>query len=134
MTISTPPIEPAAIARRRTHGPLRARTRPLLARRRAATTARRPDAGFTLSEVLIAATLSVIVLAGVLSAFLFIGRTGFRTSSYSDLEAEVRHGLDLFADDVRTASVRNLAAQYHPEFISRPTRPERCQVAMTLPG
>ncbi|HEY0946579.1 MAG TPA: hypothetical protein VGD81_14975 [Opitutaceae bacterium] len=54
--------------------------------------------------MLIAATLSVFVLAGVLSAFLFVGRTGFLASSYSDLETEVRRGLDLFADDVRMAS------------------------------
>lgn len=59
--------------------------------------------GFTLSEVLIAATLSVFVLAGVLSAFLFIGRSSFAASSYSELESEARRGLEAFAEDVRMA-------------------------------
>jgi hypothetical protein len=53
--------------------------------------------------VVIASTLSVFVLAGVLSAFLFIGRTSFAASSYSELEAEARRGLEVFAEDVRMA-------------------------------
>ncbi len=76
-------------------------TRRTEARRiRDRTTQRR---GFTLSEVIIASTLSVFVLAGVLSAFLFIGRTSFAASSYSELEAEARRGLEVFAEDVRMA-------------------------------
>ena len=51
-----------------------------------------------------AATLSVFVLAGVLSAFLFIGRTGFNVSSYSEMEAQARRGLETFSEDVRMAS------------------------------
>lgn len=66
--------------------------------------ARRSVGGFTLSEVLMAATLSVFVLAGVLSAFLFIGRSGLNASSYSEMEAEARRGLEVFAEDVRMAS------------------------------
>lgn len=66
-------------------------------------TSRRPDA-FTLGEVLIAATLSVFVLAGVLSAFIFLTRSGFRASGYSELDSEVRRGLDVFARDTRNAS------------------------------
>ncbi len=65
--------------------------------------ARRRIRGFTLSEVLIAATLSVFVLAGVMSAFLFVGRSSFAASSYSELEAEARRGLETFAEDVRMA-------------------------------
>lgn len=91
MTTSTPRIEPNSCLR------------IVRGTGRSCATAPR-TAGFTLSEVLIAATLSVFILAGVLSAFLFLGRTGFRTSNYSELEAEVRRGLDLFADDVRMAS------------------------------
>lgn len=62
------------------------------------------EGGFTLVEVLIAATLSTFVLAGVLSAFLFMARTGFRSSGYSEMEAEVRRGLDTFAQDTRNAT------------------------------
>lgn len=64
----------------------------------------RPGKGFTLVEVLIAATLSTFVLAGVLSAFLFLARTSFRSSGYSEMEAEMRRGLDTFARDTRTAT------------------------------
>ncbi len=61
-------------------------------------------AGFTLVEILIAASLSTLVLAGVMSAFLFIGRTGFSASNYSEMEAQTRRALDRFAHDVRQAS------------------------------
>jgi hypothetical protein len=54
-------------------------------------------------EVIIASALSGFVLAGVLSAFVFIGRSGFRTSSQGELENEVRRGLETFAEDVRVA-------------------------------
>lgn len=64
----------------------------------------RPGQGFTLVEVLLAATLSSFVLAGVLSAFLFLARTGFRSSGYSEMEAEIRRGLDTFARDTRSAT------------------------------
>ncbi len=51
-----------------------------------------------------AATLSVLVLAAVMSAFLMIGRTGYNMSGYSAVEAEVRRSLETFAVDVRQAS------------------------------
>ncbi|MDE3084386.1 MAG: hypothetical protein KGJ37_04085 [Verrucomicrobiota bacterium] len=63
----------------------------------------RSPSAFTLMEVIIASTLSVFVLAGVLSAFLMIGRTGFRTSSYSELAAQANRGLEIFAEDARGA-------------------------------
>ncbi len=53
---------------------------------------------------MIAATLSTFVLAGVLSAFVFLGRTSFRSSGYSEIEAEVRRGLEQFAQDTRSAT------------------------------
>lgn len=60
--------------------------------------------GFTLVEVLIAASLSTFVLAGVLSAFLFLAKTSFRSSGYSEMEAQLRRGLDTFAEDTRSAT------------------------------
>lgn len=56
---------------------------------------------FTLTEVMIAATLSVLVLTGVLSAFLFIGRSGYLASGYSELSAQTRRALDTFGNEVR---------------------------------
>lgn len=60
--------------------------------------------GFTLAEVMIAATISTFVLAGVLSAFLMIGRSGFLASSYSELESETRRALEIFGNDARKAT------------------------------
>ncbi|HRI81036.1 MAG TPA: prepilin-type N-terminal cleavage/methylation domain-containing protein [Opitutaceae bacterium] len=76
MTISTPPADRATQRSRR---------------------------GFTLAEVMIAAALSTVILAGVMSAFLFIGRTGFGLGSYSEMETQVRRALDQFASDARMA-------------------------------
>jgi Tfp pilus assembly protein PilW len=67
-------------------------------------TDRRPATGFTLVEVLIATTLSTFVLAGVLSTFIFLTRSGFRSSGYSEMEAEMRRGLETFARDARNAT------------------------------
>lgn len=61
------------------------------------------SAGFTLTEIIVATTLSGFVLAGVLSAFIFIGQTGFRASSMSEMENDVRRGLEIFAEDARNA-------------------------------
>jgi hypothetical protein len=51
-----------------------------------------------------ASAILSFVLAGVLSVFVFIGRTGFRASSYAEGETEVRRGLEVFAEDARLAS------------------------------
>lgn len=64
----------------------------------------RTNRAFTLVEVLIATTLSAFVLAGVLSAFLFLAKTSFRSSGYSEMEAQLRRGLDTFAQDTRSAT------------------------------
>lgn len=60
--------------------------------------------GFTLVEVMIAAALASFILAGVLSTFLFLGRSGANISNYSDMEAQARKALELFAEDTRQAS------------------------------
>ena len=60
--------------------------------------------GFTLSEVIIATTLSGFVLVGVLSAFLMLGRSGFLAGAYSEMDGEIRRGLEVFGEDVRKAN------------------------------
>jgi len=60
--------------------------------------------GFTLPEVMISATLSVLVMAGVLSAFLFFGRTGLAVGQYQTMESELRKSMELFSEDVRMAT------------------------------
>lgn len=61
-------------------------------------------AGFTLVEVMISAALTAFVMAGVLSAFLFIGRSGANIQNYNDMEAQARRALEYFAEDTRQAS------------------------------
>jgi len=61
-------------------------------------------AGFTLVEVLIGSTMSVFILAGVLSAFGFLARSGVLIQHYNDMESQARQALELFAEDVRQAS------------------------------
>lgn len=63
-----------------------------------------PRAAFTLPEVMIASTLSIVVLAGVLGAFLFFGRTGLAVGHYQVMETELRRGMEIFAEDVRMAT------------------------------
>lgn len=60
--------------------------------------------GFTLTEVIIGASISSFILAGVLSTFLFIGRSGANIQNYNDMEAQARQALELFAQDTRQAS------------------------------
>jgi prepilin-type N-terminal cleavage/methylation domain-containing protein len=78
MTISTPPINPSRRAARRF--------------------------GFTLVEVMVSATISTVILAGVLTAFVYIGRSGFAASSYAEMEGQTRTALQIFGDDVRKAT------------------------------
>jgi prepilin-type N-terminal cleavage/methylation domain-containing protein len=66
--------------------------------------------GFTLVEVMIGATLSSFILAGVLSAFLFMGRSGANLRNYSDMESQARKSLEVFAEDVRQASAISWAS------------------------
>lgn len=64
---------------------------------------RRRAAGFTLVEVLIGATLASFILAGILTVFLFLGRSGANVRNYSDMESQARKALEIFAEDVRQA-------------------------------
>jgi Tfp pilus assembly protein PilW len=64
----------------------------------------RRTAGFTLVEVMVSAGISGFILAGVLAAFVMIGRSGFLASSYSELQSETRRALDIFGEDARKAT------------------------------
>jgi Tfp pilus assembly protein PilW len=59
---------------------------------------------FTLVELMIGASLSSFILAGVLSTFLFLGRSGANVQNYNDMEAQARNALEYFAEDTRQAS------------------------------
>lgn len=68
------------------------------------TDGRRGRRGFTLAEVLISTGVGAFILTGVLTAFLFLGRSGANIQNYNDMESQARRGLEQFAQDVRQAS------------------------------
>ena len=63
--------------------------------------ATRGRAGFTLVELLVGLSLSTVVLAGVLSTFLMIGRSGMNAANYSMSDSELRRAIETFSRDVR---------------------------------
>ncbi len=75
--------------------------KPSAPERRSARSLRRR--AFTLVEVLVATTLGGVLLAAVLSSFLFLGRTGYAIQNYADMEAQARNAMETFALDVRMA-------------------------------
>jgi prepilin-type N-terminal cleavage/methylation domain-containing protein len=66
--------------------------------------ARKRRAGFTMVEMMIAASLGSIILAGVLATFLMLVRSGVRTSNYSVMETETRRAFEQLGIDARMAS------------------------------
>lgn len=60
--------------------------------------------GFTLVEVMIGSTISAIVLAGVLTSFLMLGRSGYNAANYSVMESEARRALETFSQEARMAN------------------------------
>lgn len=60
--------------------------------------------GFTLVEVMIGSTIGSMILVGVMSSFLMIGRSSQRLYYYNIMEAESRRTLEEFAQDVRMGS------------------------------
>jgi Tfp pilus assembly protein PilW len=65
---------------------------------------KRAARGFTIIEMMVGATLSTIILAGTMTTFLFLGRSGANLRNYSDMEAQARKSLEIFAEDTRQAS------------------------------
>jgi prepilin-type N-terminal cleavage/methylation domain-containing protein len=61
-------------------------------------------AGFTFVELMIAASIGSIILAGVLTSFLLLVRSGVRTSNYSVMETETRRAFEQLGIDARMAS------------------------------
>jgi len=59
--------------------------------------------GFTLTEVMVAASLSLIVLSGVLAAYLFLGRNLTRLVNAGGQDVKSRHVLRQFTSDVGAA-------------------------------
>jgi hypothetical protein len=54
---------------------------------------------------MISAALMGFILTGILTTFLFMGRSGANVANYTDMETGARKALEVFAEDVRQASV-----------------------------
>lgn len=59
---------------------------------------------FTLVEVLIAASLGTIVMAGVLASYLMLVRSAVRVANYSTMESQVRRSFEQLGVDARMAN------------------------------
>lgn len=59
--------------------------------------------GFTLVELLVATSIATILIAGMLSSYLFLGRNLVRDTNRQQLEAQSRNLLQAFARDVGVA-------------------------------
>ena len=66
--------------------------------------------GFTLVELLIAGSLTVVLMAGVLSAYIFLGRNLTRLASLQQQEIKTGHVMRYFSQDLGTASQLTTAA------------------------
>ncbi|MEX2045175.1 MAG: prepilin-type N-terminal cleavage/methylation domain-containing protein [Opitutus sp.] len=81
---------------------------------------RRGAAGFTLTEILIATSLSAILFAAVFSAYLFLGRILTRLVNVQRQENESRRTLRYFTQDV-SAAIRLTTATASQVTLTRPT-------------
>ena len=72
--------------------------------------ARRARAGFTLAEVMFSTGLLGIVLLGVLSSFVFVGRNLTRLVNTQQQEVESRRALRYFTQDLSAASQLSTAS------------------------
>jgi Tfp pilus assembly protein PilW len=67
-------------------------------------TERRRAGGFTLVELLISFGLASVIMAGVMTTFVMMARTGVLAQNYSELEVEARKALELFSREARMAN------------------------------
>jgi Tfp pilus assembly protein PilW len=65
---------------------------------------RKRIAGFTLTEVLVAAFIGVMVLTGVLTTFVMLVRSEVRLENYSTMETQVRRAFEQMGIDARMAN------------------------------
>jgi prepilin-type N-terminal cleavage/methylation domain-containing protein len=63
----------------------------------------RGQRAFTLVEVMVAAAISSLMLAGVVTTFLLLGRTGANINNYSEAEASARQALEQFSREAHMA-------------------------------
>jgi Tfp pilus assembly protein PilW len=80
-------------------------------------------AGFTLLELLVGFTLSAVIMAAVLSSFVFLGRSLTRLANHQTLEAKGREALTYLRGDVALA-----------QAVKTGTTPTAATVTLVLPA
>jgi len=95
-------------------------------------TSRRRDrrAGFSLVELVIATTIAAIVLAAILSAYLFVGRNLSRLVNTQEQEVKSRRTLRLFTNDV-SAAIRLNSATSNAFSLTKPLASGNATVTYT---
>jgi prepilin-type N-terminal cleavage/methylation domain-containing protein len=102
---------------------LRPSRTPINALGAARSTHRANPAGFTLVEVLVSTSLAAMVLAAVLSSFVFLGRNLTRLANYHTLETKGREALAYLQRDLAIA-----------ETVKSGTTPTASSVTLVLPA
>jgi len=60
--------------------------------------------GFTIVELLVAAFISAVVMAGVLAVFVMVGKIQVNGANYGDMQKDAQLALQRFSEDVRMAN------------------------------
>lgn len=84
---------------------------------------KKPPQGFTLVELLVAATLAAAVMAAVLSAFVFLARNFTRMANFQALEQQGRTALTYLQADLAEATA-----------VKKGTTPTAATLTLALPG
>src|SRR5688572_20401816 len=77
-------------------------------------------AGFTLVEILVASSISAVVFAGILAAYLFVGRNLTRLVNVQHQEVESRRTLRQVTQDV-SAAIQLTTATSSQLSLTKPT-------------
>jgi len=64
----------------------------------------RPLGGFTLVEMMVTLTLSLMVMSGLSESYLFMIKSSISLGNYADMNTQTRIGLEKFARDIRMAT------------------------------
>lgn len=80
--------------------------------------------GFTLVELIVSSSLAAILLTGVLTTFVALGKSAVRTGNYSVMESQTRRAFEQLGIDARMASA----------FISNFTGSTITSITLTIPS
>lgn len=68
---------------------------------------KKTNRGFTLVEVIVAMTLSLLILGGVMGSFMMFVRSSIRLANYDEMETQATRALEFLARDARMAQEFN---------------------------